>query len=311
MTHSTPSSPKPKSKHTPEPTAKVTFDFEAIGTAWQVELFDEVPQALAVELKRAILDRIEQFDRNYSRFRSDSLVTAMSKTTGIYSLPLDAEALFDIYQQLYELTDGLFTPMIGRTLSSAGYDADYSLQPGILSQPPGWQEALDYEFPHLTVKQPVLLDVGAAGKGYLVDIVSQLLRDKDIRNFCVNAGGDISYQSASDQALSIALEHPGDPSQAIGIANIHNQSLCGSAGNRRSWADFHHIMHPETLRSPRHIEALWVTAKDTITADALSTALFFVEPFRLKAAFDFEYAIIQADYSLRRSAGFPAEFFIQ
>jgi thiamine biosynthesis lipoprotein len=109
--------------------------------------------------------------------------------------------------------------------------------------------------------------------------------------------------------LPIALEHPDDPAMAIGIARISNQSICGSSGNRRAWGVYHHIINPHSLTSPQHTRALWVIARNGLTADGLATALFFVPAEVLATNFDFEYAIINEDYSLHHSMNFPAEFY--
>jgi thiamine biosynthesis lipoprotein ApbE len=45
------------------------------------------------------------------------------------------------------------------------------------------------------VTHPVMLDFGAAGKGYLIDIVADILRQEQIESFCVDAGGDMIYDS--------------------------------------------------------------------------------------------------------------------
>ncbi len=237
------------------------------------------------------------------------MVTAMASQKGHYELPADAQPLLDLYAKLYDITDGAVTPLIGQSLADAGYDASYSLQPGVVSSPPAWDEALVYNFPDLSLRKPALLDFGAAGKGYLVDIISDLLSVHAIHSFCVDAGGDMVYRTPTDQSLDIALEHPADPAQAIGIAHIRNQALCGSATNRRAWDGYHHIMDPHSQTSPGHIQALWVVAANGLLADGLSTALFFVSPARLREQFDFEYAIVNSDYSLDYSPGFPADFF--
>jgi len=257
-----------------------------------------------------VTDRIEAFDKHYSRFRPDSLISEMAQRPGTYKLPADAKPLLDLYAHMYGLTDGAMTPLIGQLLTDAGYDAFYSLEPGPLRPVPAWDDVLEYKFPNLTLKKPALLDVGAAGKGYLVDIIAELIAGRGIKSFCIDAGGDIVQRDAGSRPLRVGLEHPGVTGHVIGVATITNQSLCGSAGNRRAWGAFNHIMDPHSRTSPKHIKALWVIADTALLADALATCLFFVSPAKL-ARYTFEYAIVYQDYSLGRSPGFPATFFTE
>lgn len=280
------------------------FAFEAIGTQWEIEISGSVD---AAQILKAVKDRIEEFDKNYSRFRSDSIITKMSRKAGTYTLPIDAKPMMDLYWELYKITNGLMTPLIGQVLSDAGYDAQYSLQPRTPVSPPEWEECIGYDFPVLEIKQPVLLDFGAAGKGYLVDIIADLLKTHGCQEFFINAGGDILHQGF--EAVEIALEHPEELDQAVGIAHINNQALCGSAGNRRVWAGYNHIINPATLQSPQHIKAVWVCAGSTMLADALATALYFASPTSLLKRYTFSYGIIGNDLSLISSKNFPATFF--
>lgn len=285
------------------------MEFEAIGTHWNIQVQDEISDSKKSDIFKSVLYRIAVYDQHYSRFRDDSIVAEMSRSTGEYTLPDDAKLLFDLYQKVYRLTNGSVTPLIGNLLSDAGYDAKYSLETKSLRVPPSWEDAIVYDFPKLTIKQPVLIDIGAAGKGYLVDIVGELLEAQGIKSFTINAGGDILHADAEGKSIRVGLEHPNDPTSAIGVAMIGNESICGSAGNRRVWNGFHHIMDPHTLESPRHIAAVWVIAKTGLLADALTTCLFFVEPEILENTFAFEYLIVYADYSMRKSDGFKAELF--
>lgn len=299
---------KPKAKsNTPLPS--ICYRFSAIGTAWKIDIYQPLTQKQSEELQREIHQRIAVFDQTYSRFRSDSVVTEMSKKTGNFRLPLDAEPLIRLYEDLYKITDGSMTPLIGNVLSEAGYDANYSLRPTNISPAPDWNEAINYDFPYLQIKQPVILDFGAAGKGYLVDIIGKIMQENMINTFCINAGGDILHKTAAMAPIQIGLEHPEDSRLAIGIATIKNQSICGSAGNRRTWDKYHHIIHPKNLESPQHIKALWVVSNDALHSDALSTALFFSPARELAKHYVFEYAIIRDDFSLEKSQNFPAVFF--
>jgi thiamine biosynthesis lipoprotein len=296
------------------------FEFEAIGTHWQIDI--NTAQNLAPEkeseILRQIKERIDIFDKDYSRFRDDSLVTEMSKNTGEYILPDDAKIMMDIYHDLYIQTGGLMTPLIGKVMEDAGYDAKYTLkQQRALSVPPSWEDALEYDFPKLTVKLPALLDFGAAGKGYLIDIVGEVIEKNGVSDYCIDAGGDIRYRIASDvnqnknplQVMRIALEDPQDFKKAVGIASILNQSLCGSAGSRRKWENFHHIIDPKKLTSVKDVLATWVVADSTILADALASAIFFVPPSTLVGKYKFEYFILYADRSADKSPNFPGQSF--
>jgi len=289
------------------PTEPLVFD--AIGTHWQIDIDEPLAPERRSGLFRLIQERIAVFDKDYSRFRDDSLVSEMSRRPGTYALPNDARPMMDLYRDLYGVTGGKFTPMIGRTLVEAGYDATYSLKPGELHVPPTWDEALEYDFPKLTVKQPVLLDFGAAGKGYLIDIVGALLRERGIRSFCVDAGQDILYRHPENAPLRVGLENPADLTQAIGVATITGGSICGSSGNRRRWENFHHIIDPKTLASPQSILACWTVAETALLADAMSTALFFASPEDLASRYAFDCLILRPDFSVERSQGFPAELF--
>ena len=292
------------------------FNFEAIGTTWQIDVYKKITLGQENKLFSEIQNCINVFDQNYSRFRCDSLVTKMSKETGVFELPNDAEKMITLYHELYLKTDGLFTPLVGNLLSDAGYDKNYTLkQKKELVVPFLWDEAIEFNAPMLTIKKPVMLDFGAAGKGYLIDLVSKVIEENDIWEYCVDAGGDILYKNKT--SIKIGLENPENLNQVIGVCTLEKGSLCGSAGNRRKWANFTHIINPKTLTSPEEIVAVWVIADETILADALATCLFFVPPSNLMEEYNFEYVIIKKENSLKsdvslyteKSENFPVEFF--
>jgi len=288
-----------------------TLQFEAIGTAWHIYLETPLTYAAYQNLSLCIHSRIAIYDQHYSRFRADSFVTVMSKAPGIYQLPDDAQPLLDIYEKMYQITDGRMTPLVGALLEDAGYDANYSLQPKPLRPTPSWGESLSYNFPTIMTKNHALLDFGAAGKGYLVDIVAAIIQDAGIDSFSINAGGDIVNYNAPPELAVIGLEHPSNDDEIVGLAKVTTGSLCGSAVNRRRWGAYHHIMNPITEQPTTSMLATWVVADTGLLADALATALFFVEARALTKHFNFQYAAIGFDMSLTSSDGFPANFFLE
>jgi len=289
--------------------ADCAFAFEAIGTHWKIDVFEELSAERKAALLAAIMARIEAFDRTYSRFRDDSTVMEMSKRAGTFELPEDAAPMLDVYRRLYDVTGGAFTPLIGQLMSDAGYDATYSLVAKPLSKPPAWDEMMVVEGRRVSTSRPVLLDFGAAGKGYLVDLVAEIVSSFGISAFCVDAGGDMICRGS--EPTRVGLENPLATDEAIGVATIANGSICGSAGNRRAWGEFHHTIDPRTLASPRHVLATWTIAPTALIADALATCLFLFPADDLKSVYTFEYVILFADGSVERSPGAPVELFTQ
>ena len=258
-------------------------------------------------IKEQISTRIETYDITYSRFRRDSLVWQL-RTPGTYTFTKDIVPMMELYKTLYEVTAGRMTPLIGSMMEQAGYDADYSLHPKTLTDIPPF-EALGWDG-HVTLRpsEPVVLDVGAMGKGYLVDIVANILDVNKVHEYTIDASGDI--QQKGERPETIGLEHPLDTTKVIGTITLHNQSVCASAISRRAWQGLHHIFDPKTKEPTVSRSATWVVADTTMLADALATALFFVPADVLSRQFTFEYVAMNMDGSVDSSHGLNGELFI-
>jgi thiamine biosynthesis lipoprotein len=289
-----------------------SFRFDAIGTSWEIET--DAP--LGGGLRRAVLRRVDEFDRSYSRFRPDSLVTQLAEEAGSYVFPPDSIGLFDLYDRLVRATRGAIDPLVGRELELLGYDRAYSLvpaSPAMRAQAdaggrPTWAADVRRAGRVLTTERPVVIDVGAAGKGYLVDIVAAMLREAGLRRFVVDASGDL-LRGGGD-VVRIGLEHPLDATQAIGVAELGEGALCASAGNRRAWGDgIHHIIDGRTGNPARDVIATWVVASTAAVADGLATALFFTRAHDLADVFHFSYVRMYADGRAERSRDFQGELF--
>jgi len=279
--------------------------FDAIGTKWRIETNTPLTPVVAASISACI----ESFDHTYSRFRSDSLVGQAARQAGTYHFPDDSVALFKFYRTLYDLTDGQVTPLIGAMLERAGYDASYSLSPNKQSPLPTWDEAMIWQHTTLTTMQPVVIDVGAAGKGYLVDKISHILDAAEVSDYVVDASGDIRHRGKQENI--VGLENPFNTSEVIGSISVQNESLCASATNRRTWGKgLHHIFDPRTMLPTQEIVATWVIAKEGLLADGIATALFFVTPERLLETFKFEYVRMHYNGSLEYSLRFKEGLFV-
>lgn len=282
-----------------------TLTFEALGTSWRIDSDQVLDPITACRIHA----RVESFDRTYSRFRSDSLVAEVARHAGVHRFPDDAVALFGLYRQLYECTQGAVTPLVGAALEHLGYGVGYRLE-RLAGQVdvPDWDDVMSINGAVVTTREPVLLDVGAAGKGLLVDLIAALLDEAGVGDYVIDASGDLIHRGTT--AERVGLESFEDPGQVIGVASVTNEALCASSTSRRRWgAGLHHIVDPSTGEPTDGVLATWGVHTSCAVADGLATALFLVEPPLLAQAFDFSYVRIHRTRGLDYSTNFDGQLF--
>ncbi|EQM82259.1 FAD:protein FMN transferase [Microbacterium maritypicum] len=280
-----------------------SWRFEAIGTQWEIETTEPLPESA----RAAVTAEIDRFDREWSRFRADSEVVRLGREGGGFA-SADARPMLDAYRGLSAATGGAVNPLVADSLAALGYDADYSLVPGDPVRAPGaWEQDVSWTDTDVTASAPALIDVGALGKGRLVDLVAAALAAVP-GDLVVDAGGDIRVRGSG---VRIGLEHPYDPTKAIGVVDVHDQALCASAINRRAWGSgLHHVLDARTGMPVRTWAATWAWAPETMTADAVATALFFDGGVELAAMWNVEWVRMSTDGRVQRSPGCPAELFV-
>ena len=251
--------------------------FEAIGTGWEIE----TGAPLTDDVRAAV-------------------------TAGSLSAP-DAGPMLDAYRELDAATAGAVNPLVADSLEALGYDAAYSLRAGEpRPAPASWTSLLTWSADTVEAHGPALLDVGALGKGRLVDRVMAVLADVP-GDVVVDAGGDIRVRGAG---VRVALEHPFDARKAIGVVEITDGTLCASAINRRAWGEgLHHVLDARTGQPVRTWAATWALAPEAMTADAVATALFFDGGPELAARWGVEWVRMTTDGRVQRSPGCQAELF--
>lgn len=290
--------------------APATWRFDAIGTTWEVVTTRPLPASV----RDAVTARIDAFDREWSRFRTDSVVSALAREGGSVPAPPDATPMLDALAALSEATGGAVNPLVGASLDALGYDADYSLRDrGPRAAPVDWRALLSWADGLLTLAEPATVDVGALGKGRLVDLVLDVLLRTERGDITVDAGGDLAVRGRPQR---IGLEHPFDPRRAIGVWEVTDAALCASAINRRSWpsatgATLHHVLDARTGQPVRTIAATWAVARDAMTADAVATALFFDGGPGLAHEWGVEWVRMTTDGRLEWSPGCDADLFVR
>ncbi|GAA2584239.1 FAD:protein FMN transferase [Microbacterium binotii] len=280
------------------------WGFDAIGTRWEIETAEPVADPTRTRIRSVIAG----FDEEWSRFRPDSLVSRLAVDGGEAAAPADAAAMLDAYRELDAATAGAVNPLVGESLARRGYDAAYSFVDRGAAPAPSWRQVLEWDAQTLRLAQPALLDVGALGKGRLVDLVAEILEGSVAGGFVVDASGDMAVRGGP---IRVGLEHPFDPSRAIGVFEVEDAALCASAVNRRAWGEgLHHVLDARTGVPVRTIAATWALAPDAMHADAAATALFFDGGPELAAEWGVSWVRMTTDGTVEWSADQKAELFL-
>lgn len=285
----------------------IPLDLDGLGTHWQI-LIDQKETSAGLLL--SIRELVARFEQKYSRFLPESeinLIGRSNKTRLVISSNLAKMLHFGLI--LKKLTNGAFDLNIAAVLESNGYDSDYSFTKKDISTHSG-----DYGLSGRTLVKRglVKLDLGALGKGYLIDLIAKFLQREGIKNFLINGGGDIyATCKANDQSWRVAVEHPVYSDQAIGVVELKNQALATSTSQKRKFGNFHHLLNSRTQRPIDDVLSVSVLAPSAIVADGIATAIFVSSSSdrpmiagKLKA----EYFVVFPDLGFQVSPGFPGPY---
>ena len=171
----------------------VTAFYRALGTGMVISVDSPIDD----KVRSAMESLIEDYEHVLSRFRNDSLIAAIGKAEhgGSFDFPDWCAPLFDLYDALFSATSGAIDPCVGEDLIRLGYDASLSFTVtqdapehlGALRGRAVWGRDVTRHGTTLVTHEPVQLDFGACGKGYLVDLLGRMLQPSQ---FVIDAGGD-------------------------------------------------------------------------------------------------------------------------
>lgn len=132
-------------------------------------------------------------------------------------------------------------------------------------------------------KEGMMIGLGAIAKGYAVDRAMAILVSIGIKDAIVKAGGDMRVQgSVSGKPWEIGIRHPREKDRLTAKLPLTNISISTSGDYERFFVKdgvhYHHIMDPRTGYPARRSRSVTIIAPDTMTSDALSTAVFVMGP---------------------------------
>src|SRR5262249_8727663 len=146
--------------------------------------------------------------------------------------------------EVARLSRGAFDPTIGAAQQRRGFDRNYitgqQLATAAVTGGAYRDVRLDRRQRTITLRRPLLLDLGAVAKGFAIDLAA--LELAAFERFAVEAGGDLFVGGADEAASSWRVgiqDARGDG--LLGTLTVRNRGICTSGGyERRSRTDDEH-----------------------------------------------------------------------
>ena len=202
-------------------------------------------------------------------------VTVSEETAEIISFALE----------MAQRTGGALDPTIYPVLTAWGFTTDSKQVPSQqqiaqLLEQVGY-DRIQINGSELTVPDGMELDLGAVGKGYTADLVTEILRRHGVTSALISLGGNIqaigSRPDGSDWRLGIRAPWE---SGNLGVLTVSDAAVVTSGGYENYFDDeqgniYWHILDPSTgYPADSGLQSVTIVGREGKMCDALSTALF-------------------------------------
>ena len=213
--------------------------------------------------RRSVSDLLDQVDRTYSRFRTDSELSLLNARAG-QSVPISPLLTWALAAALRgaRLSEGLVDPTVGHAMRLIGYDRDFSLidegssrtdAPLRLEPVPGWRcVALDAPGHTVRIARAVELDLGSVGKAFGADLAAPAaLAASGADGALVSLGGDIAVAGTPPKRgwrVLVAEDSSLPPSSVGEVITLERGGIATSSTTLRRWTragvKVHHLVDP-------------------------------------------------------------------
>lgn len=269
-----------------------------MGTAYSLRLADaSLDRRELAALQTDVDAALAEVNRQMSPYLPDSEISRFNRAGA--DEPVAVSPDFQVVARraldIAAATDGAFDPTVGALVNLWGFgpdglrrDAPPADQIAAARAVTGWRHLRLTPEGRLAKDVSALqLDLGAIAKGFGVDRIATLLRERGFENFLVEIGGETlgAGLNAQGEPWRVGVLKPDGSSALHGVAPLTGGRAIATSGDYRNFYRDEtgelraHIVDPRTAAPVGHaIASVSVLAGDCLTADALATALFVLGP---------------------------------
>lgn len=262
----------------------------ALGTSYSVTYLS--PSLKVEVLQRKIDSVIDLMNASMSTYIEDSAISKINRGDSLIQVDEHFEKVYAMASEVWEKTQGYFDPTVGALVNAYGFGPDTSYTPISEEQRDeiliftGWNKTKLTSKKTVRKEHPqVYFDFNALAKGYVVDVIADLLRENGSTSFLVEIGGEIVAEGLSpksQQPWKVAIDDPRQTEERsfIAVVPLTNQALATSGNYRKFKLDkttgkrLVHSINPKTGNPfPTEVLSASVIAPTCMEADAYATAL--------------------------------------
>ncbi|HID28669.1 MAG TPA: FAD:protein FMN transferase [Desulfobacterales bacterium] len=267
---------------------KVTDIHMGMGTVVSITLM----HPSRIQAEEVIGQAFEEMDRVIAlmdRYRSDSPIGVLNKEGALVGLPADVARVLDRSLYFHKKSNGAFDmtvqPMVDlykKHFETKGLPPSEAELDKVLALVDASAVRFDGKSVHFK-KEGMGITLDGIAKGYIIDCAADLIKRNGIKHALINAGGDIRAAGGKRNGTpwKVGVQNPDKQGPYLDIVKMKDGAMATS-GNYEIYFDeeklYHHVVHPRTGISPRQSDSVTVTASSVMDADALSTAVFVMEP---------------------------------
>lgn len=258
-----------------------------MGSDIELTASDGIKEKVNIAFDAAIKE-MERIENEMSEWRENTPVSIINQKAGKEAVAVSEEVfkVISAAQKVSELSNGAFDISWAsmRGLWKFGKDEERVPSPEEIRQrlPLVNYKNIELDEAKRTVflkKEGMAIGLGAIAKGYSVDKAMEKMTTLGVKNAIIKAGGDMRIQGTKDgEPWNVGIKHPRDKKKLLGKLSLSNISVSTSGDYERYFIKngilYHHIIDPRTGYPSGGCQSVTIIAPDTMTSDALSTAVF-------------------------------------
>lgn len=265
----------------------------------------------------------DRLDRAMSVWRAGSDILRLNAAAGDHPVTVSADVrdALHIARQVSEWTDGKFDVTFGALGDLWKFDENQDNRipdrADVLRRLPlidyTTVEVNDAAGTAFVRRKGAQVNLGGIGKGYAVDRAAAALRAAGLRDFMIQAGGDLYVAGHRDgRPWRLGIRDPRGPAgTSFAAIDLSDATFSTSGDYERFFMHdgrrYHHILDPDTGEPARLTRSVTMVTGRAVMADALAKGVFILGPEAGMALVerlpDVEAVIVGADNTVRVSSG--------